>query len=45
MFKKKQEKVDKPAPKGFTKEQRKKQQGMSDLFKLNKSLNENGELK
>jgi hypothetical protein len=43
--KSKEEKVDKPAPTGFTREQKSKQQGMSDLFKLNKHLNKDGEIK
>lgn len=38
-------KVDNPTPTGFTKEQKRKQQGLSDLLILNRKLDENGEIK
>lgn len=41
----KPEKVDKPKPTGFTTEQKKKQQSLNDRVKINRWLNEDGELK
>ncbi len=45
MFKRNKAEPPKPEPRGFTEEQKRRQEALSDKLKLNRLLNENGELR